>query len=536
MRNLKFTMIILSAVCALVFAGCGSSSEKAGKISVFPYVNENGETGYVDMNGKVAIEPMYDHAFLFRDGIALVYNGQFGASANFGYIKENGDCLIEPKYLAATQFNEGLAWVLEKNSYPKAIDTKGKVQIEAREAQYVCCFSEGLAAVMMPGRYNQLLWGFLDKKGALSIEPQFWGVDRFSEGLAAAAKERDSWGYIDVKGNMVIPAKFKAAKPFCNGLAAVSLDGHLWGVIDNQGKEVIPCEYSMLVPDGDLFLVKKGKYVGWIDKTGNYVIETTYPNAHPFAGAELAAVSDGSNKYGYIDKKGTLVIDLQYSEAYPFFGKTAFVERSGQLYLIDKKGKESARKGLMFAPSNGKYFSEEVLSYRASSYPYAFTSVKSVYTDPEKVENTRITADGIGPVKMGMKLSDLPKSVIYLYDSVALVHFDDEGEQTAFATFYLRGSQMFSVRSQDGKTITGIGVGFESTTAGNPIYFRADEQEYRIQDPFIRYAAAHNPKMTRVESSGGELSYCEVQGLKIYTNQFLKVLQFETGEYLLLWD
>lgn len=533
----KTTIIsVVAAFVTLVFSSCGSSSEKAGNLSLFPYGDGNEKTGYVDMNGKVAIEPQYGHAYLFRDGIALVYNGHFGASANFGYIKENGDCLIDPKYLAATQFSEGLAWVLEENSCPKAIDTKGKVQIEAKEAQYVCCFSEGLAAVMQPGRYNQLKWGFLNKNGEVAIEPRFWGVDRFSEGLSAAAMEKDAWGYIDVNGNMVISGKYKAAKPFRNGMAAVSENGYLWGVIDKQGKEVLPCEYSLLEQDGDLFLVKKGKYVGWIDKTGNYVIETSYCNAHPFAGAELAAVSDESNRYGYIDKKGNLVIDLQYSEAYPFFGKKAFVETSGQLYLIDEKGKSSATKGLMFGPANGKYFVNEVLAYSTSSYPYAFTMVKSVFKDPEMLENTRITAEGVGPVKMGMKLSDIPKSVRYLYDSVVVEHYDDEGEQTAFVTFYLRGIQMFSARSWDNKTVTGIGVGFESAAAGNPICFQSDGHEYRIQDSFSGYVAEHHPKMTRVESSGGEMSYYDVQGLKVYSNQFLRVLQFEIGEYIQFWD
>lgn len=367
----KITIFLLFSVFTLALVGCGSSSDKAGEADLFPFGDINDKTGYVNLNGKVAIEPQFDFAYMFRDGIALVSVVQDDGKSLFGYVKGNGDYLLKPQYVAATQFNEGLAWVVEDGGYPKAIDTKGNVQLEAKDGLCVCCFSEGLAAAWLSGDLYNPQWGFIDKKGNVVVEPVYREVAWFSDGLAAV-KADNRWGFIDAKGNMVIPEKFSHVKSFQNGLAVVSgPSSALWGAIDKAGKTVIPFEYNEMEADGDLFLVKKGDKTGWIDKSGNWVIDAPGCMALPFAGAELAAVKNEDCYWGYINKKGEVVVDFQYVQACPFSnGKAIVSEDDIWMSIIDEKGKKvSVKSSMLYSYGGRRYPQNEVVESLVSAYP-----------------------------------------------------------------------------------------------------------------------------------------------------------------------
>lgn len=370
MRNHRLTTIILAAVFAFLFVGCGSSSEKAGKAGLFPFGDAAGKTGYVRLDGKIVVEPKFVYGHVFRDGLALVEEAQEDGKICLGYIKENGDFLLKPQYKDATQFNDGLAWVVEEGGCPKAIDTKGNVLFEAKDAKHVRCFSEGFAAAWLSGDLFTPRWGFLDKKGNVAIEPIYKEVAWFSDGIAAVKKE-NHWGFIDTKGNMVIPEQFYETKPFHNGLAVVKDPSFRWGVIDKTGKCVIPFEYSEMEADGDLFMVKKGDKAGWIDKDGNWVIDAPWHVALPFAGANLAAVKNEDCYWGFINKKGEVVIDFQYAYACPFTGGKAIVSEDGiWMRIIDEKGKPVAVKSSMLFSLNDHYYpQQEVLESAMANYP-----------------------------------------------------------------------------------------------------------------------------------------------------------------------
>ena len=349
---------------------------------MFPFQEPNGKTGFVNLqNGKVAVEPRFTFAYMFRDGLALVSESLDGEESRFGYIKENGDYLLEPQYEVATQFNEGLAWVVEDGGYPKAIDTKGNVQLEAKDLLRVYCFSEGLAAAWVSGDLFNPQWGFIDKKGSIVIEPLYREVAWFSDGLAAVRTD-DRWGFIDTKGNMVISEQFREVRPFHNGLAIVSgPSSALWGVIDKAGKTVIPFEYNEIEVDGDLFLVQKGEKVGWIDKNGNWMIETSGCMALPFAGADLAAVKNRDCYWGYIDKKGDVAIDFQYAQAGPFSkGRAIVSEDDIWMSIIDEKGKKvSSKSQMLYSCGGNNYPQDEVVECLTSAYPSVRNMVHTRY-------------------------------------------------------------------------------------------------------------------------------------------------------------
>ena len=85
-----------------------------------------GRWGYVDASGKIAINPQFDKADVFSDGLAAVKLGggagpvypydprpfsPFGGGGRYGYINPEGKYVINPQFEDAGTFAGGLAAV-----------------------------------------------------------------------------------------------------------------------------------------------------------------------------------------------------------------------------------------------------------------------------------------------------------------------------------------------------------------------------------------------------------------------------------------
>lgn len=89
-------------------------------------------------------------------------------------------------------------------------------------------------------------WGFINAKGDVVIEPQYYDVREFSQGLCAVQKELNGlWGFIDCHNKMVIRPKYDAVWFNFNkdGIALVFLnDKSIF--INKRGRTVIDIEKS----------------------------------------------------------------------------------------------------------------------------------------------------------------------------------------------------------------------------------------------------------------------------------------------------
>ncbi len=112
---------------------------------------------------------------------------------------------------------------VEKGGKYGYVDRSGAVAVEPRFDD-VMPFSEGLAAVRVGGP-DEGKWGYIDASGGFVIEPRFAGASFFSEGLAAVTVDDffdGNQGYINRQGAIVVEPRFEVAWPFVNGVAVVS--------------------------------------------------------------------------------------------------------------------------------------------------------------------------------------------------------------------------------------------------------------------------------------------------------------------------
>ncbi|MCF4967085.1 WG repeat-containing protein [Nostoc sp. CMAA1605] len=110
--------------------------------------------GYMDdRTGQVIIQPQFEDAYEFTEGLASVRIGE-----KYGYIDTNGNFIIHPQFEWAYYFSEGLAEVLinGKSGY---INVTGKVVIQP-QFDMANLFSSGLAEVCIGDQYY-----LIDKTG-----------------------------------------------------------------------------------------------------------------------------------------------------------------------------------------------------------------------------------------------------------------------------------------------------------------------------------------------------------------------------------
>ncbi len=296
------TICLLTAI--LIFISSMSYGEEISKESreLFP-VEVEGKSGYIDKNGQIVINPKFDDASPFSEGMARILVGDHEKGA-FGYIDTTGKIVIKAKFKGAGLFNEGVAIARDSKGLG-VIDKNGNFVIRLKSVlrdAHTEGFSEGLTAAGLKWKESYgFYYGFIDLNGKVVIPAKYHDAKNFSEGLAAVqvygagGTRFGLYGFIDKQDKMVIPPIFKRAWSFHQGLAAVSTERKKCGYIDIKGTFVIPA---------------------FFERCGDF--------------SEGMASVEIDRKYGYINKKGEVVIAPQFTDARNFSGGLAQVEKTGK--------------------------------------------------------------------------------------------------------------------------------------------------------------------------------------------------------------
>lgn len=195
------------------------------------YINKTDKTqSIINKNGKILVKNIPYQAMSdgissasFQKGLVPIYDT---VQKKYGYMDYTGKTVIPIQFVTAEEFSKsGYAWVnmggqIEgKGLFAKTlggkwalIDNKGNQVIPYFRAEQVGRFEEDLAVVKMNG-----LWGFMNLKGEIVIEPQWkerpgnfdGGLARITE-KSKTAKEGTfssfvAVGYINKAGQFIWP-------------------------------------------------------------------------------------------------------------------------------------------------------------------------------------------------------------------------------------------------------------------------------------------------------------------------------------------
>src|SRR6478735_673546 len=333
-------------------------------------VKQHGKWGFINLDGKIVIEPAYDEAAVFKNGYAVV-----GINGKRGIIDSVGKIVIPAEYEGAEPLASGY-FALRKGKWSLA-DLTGKVYgnfnydiIRSLDYNTIQLIDSGRSYLFhIPTQHlNDNYWdrvGILEsgkwytvwKQGKIGILNNLHQV--FTKPLVAqeilydqnifVIKNGARYGFINQKGEPVLEAKawlyYKVIHPevlvvydnpselsllnlrdhklilqndyhqyrVLNEDFIVCVKLHLEGLANWNGDILIPNEYeSISYYGGDGMLqIKKNGNTGVVSSSGKIIIPADYTFIDPFDKYNRAVAGKGG-KYGILARNGGAIIPFIY--------------------------------------------------------------------------------------------------------------------------------------------------------------------------------------------------------------------------------
>jgi hypothetical protein len=342
---------ILTLLALLPVFSAGSQPKYAS--NTWRQIIVNCKLGFIDPTGKIMLEPAFENASSFSEGLAFVWSypgykndlakvplgetykdyEHFGNKGNrlTGIIDERGKYVFEPKvnFHLVRPFQDGIAYV-EVDNKVIIIDKNGR---EVRSYNTLATDARYEKILRAARIETTLKMGYMNAFRE-TVYITFDDCKEFS-GNFAAVKLGGQYGYINRQGNLTVTPQFAEAGPFLNGYATVAVNfgspsarNRLYGMIDTLGNFVIPPTYGWLgdpVEGRVAFVEREGEaqVYGYLDLHGQVVIPARFSRANEFHEG-LAAVDVGEQT-GYINLQGSMVIQPAFTFGGEFKSGTAFV-------------------------------------------------------------------------------------------------------------------------------------------------------------------------------------------------------------------
>lgn len=331
------------------------------KLQLLPF-NQGELFGFMDYEGVIRIEPQFEQAGFFVEGLATVMKDQ-----KYGFIDKGNKLIVPFVYTSVTDFENGRS-IVEIDGKFGMIDRSGKLILPI-------VFDDigGLSNGLAYGKKDSL-YAYYDVNGQLRIPEKFEEAFSFSDSIAKV-QIGSNQAFIDVFGNDIVSPTYQKIEFFSDTLLIFMNDNKYGlmkrnceivvnpqydrilkpvidrtmviqngkiGYIDLSGNTLIPAQYEMFPNseakgqfNSNLTVIKfKGKY-GVIDKNGCVILAAVFSEIGDMS--SLIAFSKGKG-WGYIDLLGKVVVQPVYSYAESFVSGTAIVEKNGFQGVIDSKG------------------------------------------------------------------------------------------------------------------------------------------------------------------------------------------------------
>jgi hypothetical protein len=287
-------------------------------------------SGYIDIDGKLRLKPLWWHPGDFSDGLARVSENDDQVI----FMDHSGKKVLGP-YKDITDFKNGMAiqGINGSSEDPLvAIDTSGRKLHNAILDELKANHAESFATFdyLQEGGFATTTEGIM-RGGTLVVKAKWDNCRNFSEGLAAVAVDK-KWGYVDCLGHYKIPPQFEEASAFSNSLARVRKGGK-WGFIDRSGKLVIKPAFEQVEDFAEDYarFAKTGAngspVWGFINRDGQVVVAPRYVEAHNFSDGRAAVKTITFSQWGFIDKSGKIVVADTYDNVSDFHEHRAVVTK-----------------------------------------------------------------------------------------------------------------------------------------------------------------------------------------------------------------
>lgn len=358
----SFRRLALIVVISLIAVGCSKGGSEEAIVLVPVKVSSNGNWSMLDRNGHI----LYDDEFKNQPDFAV--NGFFSVKeGNLFTLYKVGnsqpeavagcDGLISVGYMSEgvipATFSGGRICLLDRNG-KKVCEIgpyDGNEVLECRNR-----FTEGLLPVCIVDEDNKNLWGYVNTKGEMIIEPKYHTAYNFHDGLAYVSKEQNpTEAYGSLYHGMFIDSTGKEIMEFDNDTSVVPpfyfQNGHILlseddshFIVDKKGeKKKLPSKINEVYSFNGKYVIfpSVDGELGAADIDGNIVIRPKYESLQFGIDDIFLAKKFGLNDYFAIDSHGEVLKELDaYEDIDPIAQFGYFVKNGKKYSLLDKNFKE----------------------------------------------------------------------------------------------------------------------------------------------------------------------------------------------------
>lgn len=179
--------------------------------------------GYISLDGKTIINPVWNNTVAFNEGFAPVMK-----DGRWGYIDKTGKIVIPCNYKYVGLFYNSVSVVKNDSGYI-FINKSGNIINNNTWDNYGSYVNGKIIPVCKDGK-----WGFMNIDGVMLTENKYDDITTYCNGYIGV-KLNNKWGYVNANGELVIEPKWDSVSSFYNGIAYVKLDNK-YAIINEKGE------------------------------------------------------------------------------------------------------------------------------------------------------------------------------------------------------------------------------------------------------------------------------------------------------------
>ncbi|MCK5757773.1 MAG: WG repeat-containing protein [Clostridiales bacterium] len=290
------------------------SGVRSGKILYKEFTSGDGESwvyGYMNSDFSLLTEGIYDRAFPFEDGSAVVKTKE-----GFGVINTDGN------YVLPCEFKYMPELIGDIIKVPRGEEDDMKIYHCANRKTGDFIYTLKITYIRNDDSYRYF------KIYSSGKEEEVFDASEFVKNELKKFRDENTrlYGYKDVFGNIVVDAQYGHADEFSEEYARVWQNGY-YGYINNDGDLVIPCEYTSAdqFRNGLAKVVKDGSVL-YITETGEPMVDRQFVAIKGYNEDVAPAVQIGDEYWSYVDYNGDAVFDKKFAGAGKFSHGLALVE------------------------------------------------------------------------------------------------------------------------------------------------------------------------------------------------------------------
>lgn len=238
----------------------------------FTFEDSSNRFGVCSSTGEVLLDPVFDMLGTFQNNLCVARaNGLYGA------INIYGDWVVDPVFAFLQSFERSsevtvgvLTGNLERETYC-IVDGAGNIVLKT-DFRSLRVPSDGVIPFLTQTDRTKRLWGLVNYKGQVVVEPVFEDCDSFASDRSFGAMYADSkWGlFSSANGEEIMFPKFDYLRSFLGNVG-------VYGVGDsNQDDELL-----LGFVDRDANIVEEAKFYS-IQQLDSQFFEVEFPNDGSF--------------------------------------------------------------------------------------------------------------------------------------------------------------------------------------------------------------------------------------------------------------